>query len=261
MIRRLAAVAACAAALAACAARLPARPGGPERPDPTAIDAFTEATRSCAGVKTLTVEIRLSGRAGSERMRGTLHAGLAAPASIRVEALAPFGQPLFVLAGREDRATLLLPRDNLVLPDAPVAAVLERLTGLALTAEDLRLVLTGCLSAAAAPSNGRAYNDDWRAVTLDSGVVAYVRQVNGAPAVVAADHGDWHVDYASHQGGWPREVRIRSRAGDVDLTAVLGELQMNIPIDARAFEAPASPTATAITLDQLRKVTPLRAPQ
>ena len=70
---------------------------------------------------TLTAELRLSGRAGDEKLRGTLHAGFAAPASLRVEALAPFGQPFFILAGRDNRATLLLPREDRVLRDAPVA--------------------------------------------------------------------------------------------------------------------------------------------
>ena len=114
-------------------------------PDPTAIDAFTQATKPCAGLKTLTAELRLSGRAGGERIRGTLLAGLRAPAALRFEAVAPFGPPVFILAGRDNRATLLLPRDTRVLPDAAVAQLLERLTGLALAADDLRLILTGCL--------------------------------------------------------------------------------------------------------------------
>ena len=64
---------------------------------------------------------------------------------MRFEAIAPFGQPFFILAGRDDRASLLLPRDNRILTDASVPALLERLTGLSLGASDLRLILTGCL--------------------------------------------------------------------------------------------------------------------
>ena len=157
--------------------------------------------------------------------RGTLHAGLAAPASVRVEAIAPFGQPVFILAGRDNRATLLMPREDSVLRDAPVATVLERLTGLALSATDLRLILTGCLSVPADPSNGRAFANGWRAVTLGSGIVAYLKTVNGTPVVVAADHGDWRVDYAQHLNGWPREVRIRSVSGDVDVTAAIARVR------------------------------------
>lgn len=252
-------VAACAVALASCGARVPARPAGPATPDPTAVEAFTRATQQCAGLKTLTAELRLSGRAGEERLRGTLHAGLQAPGALRVEALAPFGQPFFVLAGRANRATLLLPRDQQVLPDAPVPDVLARLTGLKLSATDLRLILSGCLSEGTPPANGRAFDRDWRAVDLDSGVVAYVRSVGGAPTVVAADHGEWRVDYAMHRSGFPREVRIRSVAGDVDMTAALEQVEVNTAIDPRAFEVQVPEDAAPITLDHLRSVVPLRA--
>jgi outer membrane biogenesis lipoprotein LolB len=247
--------------VAACAARAPARPTSAANPDPTAVDAFNQATRQCAGLRTVTAELRLSGRAGDERLRGTLHTGLAAPDALRVEAVAPFGQPFFILAGRENRATLLLPRDDQILADAPVPDVLARLTGLSLSAADLRLILTGCLSESPAPANGRAFSGDWRAVDLDSGIVAYLRPVNGIAAVVAADHGQWRVDYAAHRNGLPRQVRIRSTSGDVDMTAALEQVEINTPIDPRAFEVVAPPNAVAITLDHLRSVVPLRATQ
>jgi outer membrane lipoprotein-sorting protein len=258
---RIALALAAVVALTSCAARPPARPSGAGTPDRTAIAAFTQATRHCAGLKTMTAELRLSGRAGGERLRGTLHTGLAAPAALRVEAIAPFGQPFFILAGRDNRATLLLPRDAQILKDAPVPDVLSRLTGLALSAGDLRLILTSCLSAPANPSNGRAFSRDWRAVDLDQGITAYLRDVDGAPAIVAADHGEWRVDYGKHRSGLPREVRIRSTAGDVDMRAALEQVEVNTEIDARAFEISAPPNAAPITLDHLRSVVPLRATQ
>jgi hypothetical protein len=249
------------AALTSCAARPPARPSGTGTPDAAAVASFAQATRHCAGLKTLTAELRLSGRAGGERLRGTLHTGLASPAALRVEALAPFGQPFFILAGRDNRATLFLPRDAQVLKDAPVPDVLSRLTGLALSASDLRLILTGCLSAPGNPTNGRAFARDWRAVDLEQGITAYLRNVDGAPAVVAADHGEWRVDYATHRNGLPREVRIRSVSGDVDMRAALEQVEMNTQIDPRAFEVSVPPDAAPITLDHLRSVVPLRATQ
>jgi hypothetical protein len=194
-------------------------------------------------------------------LRGTLHTGLAAPGSVRVEAVAPFGQPFFILAGRENRASLLLPRDQQVLTDAPVPAVLERLTGLSLSATDLRLILTGCLSEGATPHNPRAFARDWRAVDLDSGVVAYLRTADGVPVVIAADHGNWRVDYALHRNGFPRQVRIRSVSGDVDMTAALEQVEVNTPIDPRAFEVQVPEGASRITLDHLRSIVPLRAAQ
>ena len=245
--------------VAGCAARAPERPQVPGTPDPSAVNAFAAATKDCGGLKTLTAEIRLSGRAAGERLRGTLHAGFAAPASLRFEAVAPFGPPVFILAGRSNRATLFFPRDNRVLPDVALADVLDRLTALALNADDVRLVLTGCLAQNVTPTEGRAWNDGLRAVTLSPNITAYVRDRNGVPAVVAADYGPWLVDYTDHLNGWPRTVRIRSKeAGRVDATARLDQLEVNVPIDDRAFSVDVSPGAEPITLNDLRAIGPLR---
>ncbi len=227
------------------------------------------------GLRTITGELRLSGRAETERIRGTLLAGLAVPASVRFEAVAPFGQPFFILAGRHNRAALLLPRDNRVLGDAAVPEVLERLIGLGLTASDLRLILTGCLTEQADPLDGRRWSGGWRAVTLvagskpgpaasspeqtvDPAIRAYLKDVNGTPAVVAADYAEWRVDYAGHRNGWPRSVRIRSAEGRVDITAAIAELEINTKIDDKAFVIIPPPGADRMTLDDLKRVAPLR---
>ena len=70
--------------LAGCAAR--ARCGPRDRgPGSGAADAFVQATKPCAGLKTMTGALHLSGRAGAEKIRGTLHTGLEAPAAVRFE--------------------------------------------------------------------------------------------------------------------------------------------------------------------------------
>jgi outer membrane biogenesis lipoprotein LolB len=257
-------LAVCAASLSACATRLPPRPSGAPVPDSTALEAFSAATRACAGLRTMTAELRLSGRAGTERIRGTLQAGLAAPASIRVEAVAPFGPPFFIIGGRENRATLLLPRDARVLPDAAVPDLLERLTGLRLAASDVRLMLSGCLAEGQAARDGRRWADGWQAVSVanlaapDAGIVAYLRTRAGAPLVVAADHGAWRVDYADHVNGFPRTVRIRSATGDaIDISVAIGQLSTNVTIDERAFDVTAPADAVVMTIDDLRSVAPL----
>jgi hypothetical protein len=256
-----------AALLAGCAARTPPRPVGSQTADPGAIDAFRQATRQCAGLTTMTAELKLSGRAAGEKISGTLHAGLAAPASIRFEAVAPFGAPIFILAGRNDRATLLFPRDDRVLADASVSEVLDRITGLSLGAHDLRLILTGCLADNAAASDGRAWPGGWRAVTVGPAISAYLREINGAPTVVGADHGGWRIDYANHLNGFPRSVRIRSATQSpaasnaqtvIDITAVIDQLQINTGIADQAFVVDIPPTAERLTIDHLRAVAPLK---
>ena len=78
-----------------------------------------EALGHCDAVRTLTAEIGLSGRAGRQRLRVRLIAGLAAPDGIRLEAVAPMGPPVFILASAGDQTTLLLPRDDRVLTGQP----------------------------------------------------------------------------------------------------------------------------------------------
>lgn len=250
---------ACAAIVPACAARMPPRPDAPGVPHPIAIEEFTASTRRCMGLSTMTAELRLSGRAFGERLRGTLHTGLASPASVRFEAVAPFGQPVFILAGRGDRATLLFPREDQVIRDAPLPDVFERLTGLRLGARDLRMLLTGCLAEPASPREGRRYGGDWRSVIVGAETTAYVRDVEGQPMVVAADAGPWRVDYSNFLNGWPRTVRLRSTAGDVDMTAAIEQLEINTPIDDGAFDVEVPADAVVIPLEYLKSVAPLRS--
>jgi hypothetical protein len=257
-IRSAAAVLACAV-LSACAAAIPKRPAGTPTNDASAVKTFGDATRYCSGLKTLTAEIRLSGRAADERLRGTLHAGLAAPGSLRFEAVAPFGPPVFVLAGRDNRATLLFPRDNRVLSDVPLADILERLTALSLDADDVRLVLTGCLVDGVDATNGRTWSGGWSAVSLGDKITAYLQQRNGQPVVAAADYGPWLVDYSDHVSGWPRTVRIRSKEGtQVDATARLDQVQGNVEIDPKAFVVDVPSNVERLTLNDLRAIAPLR---
>ena len=61
-----------------------------------------------------------------ETLRGRVLAGIAAPGRLRLEAVAPFGPPVFILAASGTSATLLLPRDNRVLTGEPASAILRR---------------------------------------------------------------------------------------------------------------------------------------
>ena len=166
--------------------------------------------------------------------------------------------PFFILAGRGERATLVLPRERRVLKDTGVAEVLERLTGLWLGAEDLRLIVSGCLADRATPEDGRKWGESWRAVTIGPERVAYLRIQNGRPVVTAADYGPWHIDYSAHASGFPRTVRVR-RAGDaaIDITARIEQLQVNTPINPLAWSVEIPSDADPMTLDELRSIAPL----
>lgn len=248
----------------ACAPKLPPRPVGNPTPDPTAVDAFSTATAACKGFRSIEGELSLSGRAGDERVRGRILTGLEAGGAVRLEAVAPFGAPFFILAGRNERATLVLPREHRVLKDTGVADVLGRITGLTLGAEDLRLIVSGCLVDNASPTDGRQWGSEWKAVTIGPERVAYLRLQNGQPVLTAADYGAWHVDYSAHASGFPRVIRIRSAqapgspgGGGIDITARIEQLDVNTQINPRAWTVEIPSDADPMTLDELRSIAPL----
>src|SRR5438477_10811853 len=114
------------------------------------------------------------GSAGGHRLRGRLTAGLAQPASARLEAVAPFGQPVFVFVASGSDASLLLPRDRRVLEHGKPADVFEAVSGVPVDAAQLRLLVTGCAGAPDA-SDTVAFGDNWR-VAPDGADNVYFRR-------------------------------------------------------------------------------------
>jgi hypothetical protein len=108
-----------------CGAPLMKLPAGPGAPTADAADALTQAIAVCRGVRTLTAEVAVSGKVSGQRFRARLSAGVAAPASARLEAVAPFGPPIFILVATNDEATLLMPREERVLQHGRPADVLD----------------------------------------------------------------------------------------------------------------------------------------
>ena len=131
------------AMLGACAARRVSLPGDPGSPLPGFAEAYQAATASCGGVRTLTAELGLAGSAGGRRVRGRAIVGFAQPDSMRLEGVAPFGPPAFILAARDGRGSLLLPRDDRAVRDARPDEILDALVGVALTPGELQAAVTG----------------------------------------------------------------------------------------------------------------------
>ena len=211
----------------------------------------------------MTAELNLSGRAAGQRLRGRVQVGLVAPAAVYLEAPAPFGAPGFVLAAQSDRGRLLLPRDRVVVNDAPVSEILEALTGLKLGPRDLRGLLTGCVAPDPVAQSGRAYTGDLVAVDLQGGSVAWLGQPNGVRRIVAGEHAGLVVEYGAYASGpavMPREVRVRSVSPgtpEVDLRIELSQVELNVPLDAATFKVDVPPGTTEITAAELRARGPL----
>jgi hypothetical protein len=196
------------------------------------------------------------------------------PGALRLEALAPFGSPAFILVADGSRGTLLLPRDHRILQDAAPEDILNALIGVPLGPDDLRAVLSGCVKANAVPKSGREFGPDWISVDLDSGGTVYLQRVNGQSAawrVVAGRYAGLEIEYPQFAGEQPAQIVIRSgpvplvaaanaapAVADVALTIGLSQVEVNgdLPRDQLvAVKIP--PGLQPITLAQLRDAGPL----
>ena len=253
-------------AASSCGAPLMKLPPGPGAPAADAADALSQATAECRGVRTLTAEIAASGKAAGSRFRGRLSTGVAAPASARIEAVAPFGPPVFIFVATDDESTLLLPRDDRVLEHGRPADVLGAIAGVPLSAADLYVTLTGCAPASAA-RQGNERGPDWRVVGAGEDAEMYLhRDAAGQPwhlvALVRrpASGAAWRAEYREHQGGLPRAIRLASidapGSAAFDLTLRLSQVETNVPLDAPVFRVDVPRSASPITLDELRHARP-----
>lgn len=256
-------------ALSGCAAKRFEPPTGAGAPLPEFTRVFEEATKACRDVRTLTAEAGLSGRLAGQRLRGRLHMGLADDNAMRLELVAPFGPPGFILVARGGEGTLLLPRDNAVVKAAPATELIDALAGLSLSPDELRAVATGCVAPAAKPTGGQQYPNGLAAIALEGEAMAYIdtrgsasagaSSANSGPRIVAARRPGLFVEYGKPVNGLPRLIRLRSDPR-ADLTLDLAQVELNVPLEPAAFTLDVPADARPLTLEELRKNGPLGRP-
>jgi outer membrane biogenesis lipoprotein LolB len=259
--RRLACLAIFALA-AACAPAPPTLklPGGSREPlsDPAPLSTTLER---CATAQPMAAEIGLAGRAAGQRLRGTLHAGFAPPSSLRLEAVAPFGGPVFVLAGRDDAATLLLTREDRVVRGAP-ADILEALVGLRVSPAALHAWIGGCPSEIQPLTSPRRVGDGWLAADVGADRTLWFRPGAAGLALVAEVRGTLTVEFADHRGTQPARVRLRQASSastaELDIRLDVDQVERGVALDQSAFALEVPATATPLTVDELRAAGPLR---
>lgn len=244
---------------AACAPKPPLLPGGPGTPYPEYASAYAEATARCRAVKTVTMSMGMSGKAGTTKLRGRVDAGFEAPARARLEGIAPFGKPVFVLVADRTRGTLLLPREDRVLRDAPPDQIVEALAGVRLGPDTLRTAVSGCGLSAATPSAGQTFANGWTGITLSDGTV-FLRRTAGAWEIAAAASGPVTVFYSDYAAGRPSTIRLRATSQgqtSADLTLRLSDVDINTTLDPRTFQVDLPANPVPLTLDELRRAGPL----
>jgi len=244
---------------------LPSDPGTPLA-DFAAVHA--QLSSACTAVRTLTMEIGLSGRAGSEPLRGRVIAGFERPSSMHLEGVAPFGGPVFVLAARGGSATLLLTREDRIIRNAPPEAILGALTGVALDPADLLAVFTGCVVPGPRAIAGHLHAGGLASIDVESGdqgtqrrtATLYLRRNGSQWELRAAKRDRWQIEYTPGAGSFPQSVRLISTNPDVvvGITAALSQIETNQDLDPKAFTVEEPKNVMPLTVDELRRAGPLR---
>jgi outer membrane biogenesis lipoprotein LolB len=246
--------------ITACGARRLELPTDTGSPFPDFAKVHEQVSASCRGVHTLQAELSLRGRVGGQRLSGRVIAGFERPDSIRLEGLAPIGQPVFILASQGGNGVLLRPRESLVLRGQPAEAILDALIGINLAPDDLLQILTGCVVSFPKATGGRLHANGWATIDLETGAQLYLRRASQWE-VRAARRDGWQLEYTIGQSRFPASVRLQSDPAKVpvDLVASISQLEANIVLDPAAFRVNVPADAKPLTLEELRESGPLRA--
>jgi len=252
---------AAAAGAGACAARGLQLPSGEGEVLAEYQRAFDDASRGCRGVRSLSAELAISGRAGGERLRGRVLAGIAAPGRLRLEAAAPFGPPVFILVDSGTSATLLLPRDNRVLTGESTSAILGALVGLELGADDLLAILSGCVVPSPEASAGRRYPSGWVRIDLAGGAAAYFSREAQGWRIRAGVRPGLAIEYELAGGMGVSRVRLQVAASGgapaSDVRISLSQVETNPQLGPEVFAVKVPRDARPITLAEVRGVGPV----
>lgn len=199
--------------------------------------------------------LAIRGRTDESRIRGQVRAALARPSSLRLEGVGPFGRISFVLVVSPGQAVLVLPRERQVVTGERAGDLVAALTGLALDADELRAVLTGCVVSDATPIGGRTYPGGWSVIHVEEGGSVYLRTIDEQNVVVAGARPDLAIEYSDHVRGLPRRVEVRTIGATpaTTLSATISQVSLNTDLDPHVFLAEVPDDHVPITLDELRQ--------
>jgi outer membrane lipoprotein-sorting protein len=245
---------------ASCAPRLTKLPTGAGTLAPDIAAVLVQALTSCQRVQSLTAEIAVNGSVGGQRIRARLIGGFT-PSSMRLEAVAPFGAPLFTLVGTGNDGTLYLPRDQRVVEHGPPAEVMAAVAGVPLGANDMLRTLTGCAMPEPLDSP-LAIGDNWRTSAGPGGAKIYLHRDSAtAPwRLVTYLHGGdalhwtWRADYDDFHDGLPHVVRLVSAdQRRFNLELKLSQIESNVQLKPEVFRVDVPPNADRISVEELKR--------
>jgi hypothetical protein len=251
-----------------CAPKLTKLPTGPGTLATDIAAAHLQAFSSCMRVQSLSAEIAVSGSVNGQRIRARLIGGFT-NTSVRFEAVAPFGAPLFTFVATGRDGTLFLPRDRRVVEHGQPAEVMAAVAGVPLGATDMLRTLIGC-GIPDRLDSPLAIGDNWRTAAGPGGSKIYLhRDKPSAPwrLVTVLQPGDalrwsWRADYDDFHDGLPYTVRLVSAdQRRFNLELKLSQLEPNVQLKPEVFRVDVPSDAERISVEELKRSGLLGAPK
>jgi hypothetical protein len=246
-----------------CAARGFVPPTAPGEVDTALADAYGASMARCQGLTSMTAEVGLSGRVDGRKVRGRLQVGLTREGGVRIEAVAPFGAPLFTIAGKPGGGVLWLPRSRETVRATP-AEILDSLTGVSLTPSGLFEILTACPGESdAVVKTERFASPALARATYRLGTAIWWRPDATPVRPIAAQRDGATVEYGAFAGDRPRSLKLRAAPGTggkprADLNLTLQGVETNVALGTEAFTLDVPAGARVLTLAELRQAGVLR---
>jgi len=220
-------------------------------------EVLREATKDCQSVNSLELLLAINGRSGDSSIRGRVRTAIMKPSFLRLEGLAPYGSPSFVLISNRSASVLLLPRDRRAIIEATTADLLKSLTGLYFNQEDFLGILTGCLVSEQKPKEARKYQGDMIGIELNNEARLFIQPSDESGVIVAGMLRGFTMQYSDYQLGLPRALHIQTTSAEqvqTELRATLSQLNVNVDISKEAFSTIVPDGFSLITLDEFHKL-------
>ena len=251
MIRRAGVVVGLALLATGCGHTIFVPPAGPGVVT-DASEAWKAATASCKSAEQYSAALKISGRAGSQRIWRLAIDTAVTPTQIYMGATFS-GQPVFVLAGTAKDATLWLRREQRVVK-APAGDIIEAILGLAMPPDRLLALLTGCATRNLEITSATSHNALVAVQTADARV--FIERQGTAWRTRGAEAEGFRVEFLWKTSALPEKVWIRSTPGRepaASLDVSVADPSISDAIPATVFNAPSGATsAQPMTLEELR---------
>jgi outer membrane lipoprotein-sorting protein len=174
-------------------------------PAPEATALYAEAQAAHRQPETLTCDAKAVVDAPENAGRYALHISVKRPASVRIEALTPLGDPAAVLVADQGRFALLDLRNNVFYRGPATPQNLSRLIPAPLTADQLVALVTGAIPEGGDPLSAKR-DDDGYVLGLSKELVWLGNDMR----VRRLERDGWAVTLDDHDDGVPRSIHLEA---------------------------------------------------